>query len=26
LLADVYHGVTSVDGLRTSERKERVAA
>jgi transposase-like protein len=26
LLADVYHGVTYVDGLRTAERNERVAA
>jgi hypothetical protein len=26
LLADVYYGVTYADGLRTSERKGRVAA
>lgn len=26
LLADVYHGVTYVDGLRTPEKKQRVAA
>jgi transposase-like protein len=26
LLADVYHGVTYADGLRTSERNGRVAA